>query len=61
MWCVQAVRAANPRMNLQGTTTRTRGPAEELRYRLDAAIAHSSGLPALEELTTEQPFAMVES
>ena len=61
VWCVQAVRAANPRMNLQGTSTRTRGPAEELRYRLDVAIAHSSGLPGLDELTTEQPFAMVES
>ena len=48
-------------MNLQGTSTRTRGPAEELRYRLDVAIAHSSGLPGLDELTTEQPFAMVES
>ena len=61
VWCVQAVRAANPRMNLQGTSTRTRGPAEELRYRLDVAIAHSSGLPGLDELTSEQPFAMVES
>lgn len=61
VWCVQAVRAANPRMNLLGTSTRTRGPAEELRYRLDVAIAHSSGLPGLDELTTEQPFAMVES
>ena len=61
VWCVQAVRAANPRMNLQGTSTRTRGPAEELRYRLDVAITHSSGLPGLDELTTDQPFAMVES
>lgn len=61
VWCVQAVRAANPRMNLQGTSTRTRGPAEELRYRLDVAIAHSGGLPGLDELTSEQPFAMVES
>lgn len=61
LWCLQAVRAANPRMNLQGTSTRTRGPVEELRHRLDVAIADSSGLPALEELTTEQPFAMVES
>jgi hypothetical protein len=61
VWCVQAVRAANPRMNLQGTSTRTRGPAEELRYRLDVAIAHSSRLPGLDELTSEQPFAMVES
>lgn len=61
VWCVQAVRAANPRMNLLGTSTRSRGPAEELRHRLDVAIAHSGGLPGLDELTAEQPFAMVES
>ena len=61
VWCVQAVRAANPRMNLHGTSTRTRGPAEELRHRLDVAISSSSGLPGLDELSTEQPFAMVES
>jgi hypothetical protein len=61
VWCVHAVRAANPQMNLTGTSTRTRGPAEELRHRLDVAVAHSPGLPTLDELTTEQPFAMVES
>jgi hypothetical protein len=61
VWCVQAVRAANPRMNLTGTSTRTRGPAEELRHRLDVALEHSPGLPALDELTTEQPFEMVDS
>lgn len=61
VWCVQAVRAANPRMNLTGTSTRTRGPAEELRHRLDVAVEHSHGLPALDELTTEQSFTMVES
>jgi len=61
VWCVQAVRAANPRMNLQGTSARTRDPVEELRHRLDVAITHSSGLPGLHELTTDQPFAMVES
>jgi len=61
LWCVQAVRAANPRMNLTGTSTRTRGPAEELRHRLDIAIEQSPGPPLLEELTTEQSFAMVES
>jgi len=61
VWCIQAVRAANPRMNLTGTSTRTRGPAEELRHRLDVAVEHSPGLPALEELTAEQPFEMVDS
>ena len=38
VWCHQAMQAANPRINLTGTSARTRGPAEELRYRLDAAI-----------------------
>ena len=33
-WCLHAVVAANPRINLEGTTERSRGPAEELRYRL---------------------------
>jgi hypothetical protein len=46
VWCLQAVRAANPRINLEGTSGRTRGPAEELRYRLTAAVdASSAGLP----------------
>ena len=49
-------------MNPEGTTGRTRGPAEELRYRLVVAIdASPAGLPALDELTTPQPFAMVDS
>lgn len=61
VWCVSGVRAANPRMNLQGTSTRTGGPAEELRHRLDVAISSSSELPGLDELTAKQPFAMVES
>lgn len=61
LWCIQAVRATNPRTNLEVTSTRTRNPAEELAHRLDVAIEHSIGLPSLEELTTEQPFAMVES
>ncbi|WP_235737721.1 hypothetical protein [Nocardioides alcanivorans] len=37
VWCQQAVRASNPHAELGGTTPRTRGPAEELRYRLAAA------------------------
>lgn len=61
LWSLQAVRAANPRMNLAGTSTRTRSPAEELRHRLNVTIEHSGGLPSLAELTTEQPFAMVET
>ena len=62
LWCIQAVRAANPRMNLEGTSTRARGPAEELRHRLDGALNHSgAGLPTLAQLASEQPFAIVET
>lgn len=62
LWCIQALRAANPRMNLEGTGTRTRGPAEELRHRVDGALNHSAaGMPTLAQLTSEQPFAMVET
>ncbi len=62
LWCIQAVRAASPRMNLEGTGTRTRGPAKELRHRLDGALNQSAaGLPTLAQLTTAQPFAMVET
>lgn len=61
VWCHQAVRAANPRINLDGTTGRTRGPAEELRYRLEASLkADPAALPTMEELVTEQRFEMVD-
>ncbi|MFT3872689.1 MAG: hypothetical protein QM714_08595 [Nocardioides sp.] len=60
-WCHQAMRAANPRINLTGTSARTRGPAEELRYRLDAAIdADPAGLPTTDELVSGQRFEMVD-
>lgn len=61
LWCHQAMQAANPRINLTGTSARTRGPAEELRYRLDAAInANPAGLPTMEELVSGQRFEMVD-
>lgn len=61
VWCHQAMRAANPRINLHGTTGRTRGPAEELRYRLEASLkADPAALPTTEELVTEQRFEMVD-
>ena len=41
-WTLQAVRAANPRINLEGTTGRSRGPAEELHYRLTEALGAST-------------------
>ena len=62
VWCHQAMRAANPRINLEGTSGRTRGPAEELRYRLEATIRGSkTTLPTLDELAAEQSFPLVES
>jgi hypothetical protein len=61
-WCLHAAAAANPRINLEGTSARSRGPAEELRYRLRQSINFSNaGLPPLNELSTRQEFPMVES
>ncbi len=62
LWCLQATRAASPRINLYGTSGRTRGPAEELHFRLAAAVETSSaGLSPMAELSTPQEFSMVES
>jgi hypothetical protein len=61
-WCLNAVVAANPRINLEGTTARSRGPAEELPHRLARSIkASNAGRPPLNELTTPQEFPIVES
>ena len=61
IWCLQAARAANPRINLYGTSGRSRGPEEELSYRLTEAVkASSAGLPASEELTQTQDFPIVD-
>lgn len=62
VWCLQAASAANLRINLEGTSGRTRGPAEDFRRRLTVAVAASTaGLPSLDELTAEQKFPMVET
>ena len=62
VWCLHAIRAANPHINPEGTTGRSRGPAGELRYRLVAAIdASPAGLPTLEDLNTPQNFQMVDT
>jgi hypothetical protein len=62
VWCHQAARAANPRIILEGTSARSRGPAEELRCRLSAAVDGSkASLPTLDELTSPQQFPLVES
>lgn len=61
VWCHQAMRAASPSFDLSATTSRSRGPAEELRFRLGATIEDSTAtLPTMEELTTSQDFPMVD-
>lgn len=61
-WSLQAVRAANPRADLGGSTAHTRRPAEELRFRLTEALeASSAELAPSDELTIEQSFATVEA
>ena len=59
-WCLHAVVAADPRPGLEGTSSR--GPAEDLRFRLTQSINMSNaGMPSLDDLSTPQEFAMVES
>ena len=61
-WCLNALVAANPRVNPEGATERSHDPAEELHYRLTHSIKRSnSGLPELVELSTRQDFPIVES
>ena len=61
VWCQQAVRASNPNAELGGTTPRTRGPAEELRFRLaEARAAYTAPLPTVEQLATPHPNYVVD-
>jgi hypothetical protein len=62
VYCRISVTAVNPNTPLDATSVHTRGPAEELRYRLDRAVEGSTaGLPTMDELTTPQNFDLVES
>ena len=62
VWCLQATRAVNPLIHLEGTSGRSRGPSEEFHYRLTTSIeASTAGLPPLQELSTPQDFPIVES
>ena len=61
LWCQQAVRASNPDGDLGGRTPRSRGPAEELRYRLDRARSeYTPPLPDLDQLATPHPHHVVD-
>lgn len=61
LWCQQAVRASNPDGDFGGATPRSRGPAEELRHRLDQArTAYTAQLPDLAQLVTPHPHHVVD-
>ena len=61
LWCQQAVRASNPDGDFGGATPRSRGPAEELRHRLDQArTAYTAPLPGLDQIATPHPNHVVD-
>ena len=61
LWCQQAVRASNPDGDFGGATPRSRGPAEELRHRLDQArTSYTAPLPDLDQLATPHPNHVVD-
>jgi hypothetical protein len=61
-WCLEAVNATDLRLDAGGITRGSRGPAEELGYRLATAVAASTaGLARSEELVKQHQFSTVES
>jgi hypothetical protein len=61
LWCQHAIRASNPDGERGGATPRTRGPAEELRYRLDQARStYTAPLPDLGQLAEPHPNHVVD-
>jgi len=62
LWCHQAAVAVTPKFTLVGKTARSRGPAEEFRYRLGETLgAITVGLPSIEDLATPHANALVET
>jgi hypothetical protein len=60
LWCLHGIMAAAPHLDLTATPRRSRGPTEELRYRLSRVLeASATGLPSLDELTTDHRFQTV--
>lgn len=62
VWCHQALVSVTPKFTVAGRRGLGRRRAEELRDRVGEAVeAVTVGLPGLEELTTPQPNALVET
>ena len=60
-WCLQAVAATGPDIGVVATG-RSADPVEELRHRVTNVIeASPAGLPPLSELTSKQPFEILET
>lgn len=61
-WCKQATHAGSQRINLEGSAGRPRDPAQELRHRLARTLGGVEvDLPKMDELVTENPFALVDT
>ncbi len=62
LWCHQAAFASTPKFTLVDKTARSRGPAEEFRYRLGETLgAITVDLPRVEDLATPHSNTLVET